>query len=92
MVKPAPTRRPASMSVIFGPAFLQIRLPAKAPRQKKHIVSVKLNASEESLHSKTDLNGILRIDQAYKTPENSIEKTPIARYNQRTDVDFVFIK
>ena len=79
ITNPAPTRAPAMTSVIFGPIFLQIRLPKNAPRQKKHIVRVKLRASTESLHPNSSLNGIFSIDQAYSTPEKSITKTPVAR-------------
>ena len=77
--KPIPTKAPAIISVILGPIFLQIRLPKNAPKQKKHIVRVKLKASEESLHPKTSLKGIFKMDQAYKTPEKSIAKTPVPR-------------
>lgn len=78
-IKPVPTSAPAIISVIFVPIFLQIRLPKNAPRQKKHIVNVKLKASVESLQLNTVLNGIFNIDQAYKTPEKSIENTPTAK-------------
>jgi hypothetical protein len=67
------------MSVSLVPIFLQIRLPQKAPRQKKHIVNVKLKAKTESLHPDSFLNGIFKIDQAYKTPEKSIVNTPDIR-------------
>ena len=74
-----PTNKPEIISVIFGPSFLQIRLPKKAPRQKKHIVNVKLKARTESLQLNSVLNGIFKIDQAYSTPEKSIVKTPVIR-------------
>jgi hypothetical protein len=78
-VKPTPTSTPAIISVNLEPIFLQIRLPKNAPKQKKHIASVKFNASDESLQLKTSLKGTFKIDQAYKTPEKSIVKTPTAR-------------
>ena len=68
---PMPTNAPAIISVILGPIFLQIKLPKNAPKQKKHIVNVKLNAKTESLHSNSLLKGIFKIDQAYNTPEKS---------------------
>jgi hypothetical protein len=77
--KPSATKIPETIRVILGPVFLQIKLPAKAPRQKKHMVRVKLNASAESAHPNTSLNGTFKIDQAYSTPENSIEITPTAK-------------
>ena len=55
---PSPTSIPAMMSVNLTLMRLHMMLPKKAPRQKKHIVSVKLSASDESLHIKTSLNGI----------------------------------
>ena len=63
-IKPIPTNIPEINKVIFGPIFLHIRLPKKAPRQKKHIVKVKLKARVESLNPKSSLNGIFKIDQA----------------------------
>ena len=77
--KPTPTSIAEIKSVILGPSFLQIRLPKKAPRQKKHIVNVKLKARTESLQLNSDLKGIFNIDQAYNTPEKSIVKIPVIR-------------
>ena len=79
IIKPAPTSAPAIISVILGPMRLQIKLPKNAPRQKKHIVKVKLRAYDESLQPNSSLNGIFNIDQAYRIPENNIEKTQTTR-------------
>ena len=75
--KPSATKIPETIRVILGPAFLQIKLPKKAPRQKKHIVNVKLKASVESLKLNDSLNGIFKIDQAYKTPEKSMAERSV---------------
>ena len=77
-IKPAATKMPAVKRAILCPAFLERRLPIKAPMQKKHIVTVKFNARREG-ETPESAKGILRIDQAYKTPEKSIAKTPVTR-------------
>ena len=76
--KPDATNIPEMIWANLCPVFFAMRLPINAPMQKKHIVSVKFNERTEG-ENPISAKGILSIDQAYKTPEKSIAKTPVAR-------------
>jgi len=79
IANPAPTRIPDNIRGTLELNLLLSKLPKNAPRQKKHMVTVKLKASAESLHPYTSLNGTFSIDHAYSIPEKSILSIPIVR-------------
>ena len=77
--KPMPVSMAERMRVFAVPIILNSLLPKKAPRQKVHIVRVKLKANAESLNPEISLKGIFSMDQAYIIPANSIANMPVAR-------------
>ena len=80
---PLPAKTAETMVDSFTPILRLKKLPKRPPKQKEHIVIVKLRESCCGSQPKSVAKGTLRIDQAYIIPAKSIATTDTVKIIQR---------